>query len=333
MKRIAAEKPQKPYAGYPLNAHASGQWAKSVHGVQHYFGPWADHVGALQRYLALTAGLALPSPDTVGKRVDEFMAEQRAQLATGGIAPVTFKEYEATCKVIADHYGKSCPVESLEYNSLRIALAKGKRVATLGANTLKRRLIIARMVFHDQAASIRPLKPPSSKQLRDAKAARGEQLYSAADVRALVTAADHEFRWVILLGINCAFSPKDCQYFPAHNNGEEWHDFARVKTGVPRRCWLWPETRKALKHQCEGWDRFNISKTFADLCESTGVTNHGHYSLKRTFVTFAVGTAPAVDRICGWTKPDMATVYRQQTLDDQIRAVAESVRNWYLSRK
>jgi integrase len=331
-KRVKGDKPSKPYAAYPLHAHNSGQWAKRIRGKERYFGVWADPTAALNRYLAFINGIPLPNAiDTVGRRVDAFVAEKEAQHATGDIADETMREYKATCKVIADHYGRATPVENLEYNSLRIALSKGKRVKTLGPVTLKRRLIIARMIFHDRSESVRALKPPASKHLRAAKEAAGIKLYEAADLRKLIKAADNEFRWLLYLGINCAFGPKDCQHFPGPDG--EWHNFARVKTGIGRRCWLWPETVKALKHQCEGWDRFNVAETFAALCESTGVVNHGFYSLRRTFVTVAVGTQPAVDRICGWAKGDMASIYRQKTFDDQIRAVAQSVRDWYLSAK
>jgi len=45
-----ADKPSKPTPDFPLSARNNGQWAKKIKGEFYYFGPWADPLGALQRY-------------------------------------------------------------------------------------------------------------------------------------------------------------------------------------------------------------------------------------------------------------------------------------------
>lgn len=317
------EKPKKPYAKFPLYAHARGAWAKRIDGKIRYFGPWKDPKAALDKYRAFCKGVT-PSK-TVGDLVDAFVADKEAHLATGDITPVTYSEYKATCKVIENHYGRSRAIDSLDYNSLRVALSKGKNKPTLGPVTLKRRLVIARMIFPSAGKA---LKAPSQRLLRAAKEARGEQLYEAADIRKLVKAASAELKWMILMGINCAFGPRDCELFPGPDG--EWHNFARPKTGIARRCWLWPETRAALKEPNPQWDRYKIAKGFTALCESCKVKNHGFYSLRRTHVTISEGSQAVIDRICGWQKAVMASVYRQKTFDAKVQACCEAMRTWYL---
>lgn len=98
--------------------------------------------------------------------VDAFLAGKKAQLGAGDITPVTFKEYKATCDVIEKFFGRGHAVDALDFNGLRVALAKGKKKAKLGLVTLKRRLVIARMIFPNAG---KPLKAPTQRLLRAAK--------------------------------------------------------------------------------------------------------------------------------------------------------------------
>ena len=54
---------------------------------------------------------------------------------------------------------------------------------------------------------------------------------------------------MILLGINCGFGNADCATLPirALDLEEGWINFPRPKTGLDRRCPLWPETIKSLQ--------------------------------------------------------------------------------------
>jgi hypothetical protein len=56
-------------------------------------------------------------------------------------------------------------------------------------------------------------------------------------------------RAMILLGINAGFGNADCGQLPlsAIVLDRGWVDFPRPKTGIPRRCPLWPETVTAIR--------------------------------------------------------------------------------------
>src|SRR5262249_52987015 len=67
-------KPSKPYLDFPLTAHPAGYWCRKIRGKIHYFGPWDDPDGALQKYLEqkddLHAGRT-PRPDTEGLTIKD----------------------------------------------------------------------------------------------------------------------------------------------------------------------------------------------------------------------------------------------------------------------
>jgi hypothetical protein len=106
-------RPEKPYAAYPLHAHASGQWSARINGKARFFGIWADPKSALARYLAYMNGTPVASAEAVGDRVDAFRLDKKAQLATGDITQVTFDEYETACKVIEGHFGRGRATASI----------------------------------------------------------------------------------------------------------------------------------------------------------------------------------------------------------------------------
>jgi hypothetical protein len=63
-------KPAKPHPDFPLFPHTTKRWAKKIKGKLHYFGPWDNPDGAIQKYLDqrgnLYAGQTLRVPNTQG---------------------------------------------------------------------------------------------------------------------------------------------------------------------------------------------------------------------------------------------------------------------------
>jgi integrase len=350
------EKPSKPYPQFPLFPHASGQWAKKILGKVHYFGKWDDWEAALRKFnkehTYLFAGERPPSDTTTLRDVlNGFLKDKKSSLETGKISERTFKEYKDVCDVIAT-LGKDRPIASVlppVLESLKHRLAIGKNGDPLSPVSHKRLLTFARMVFlyanEVMGCSVRyrrPLRPPEQKLIRQQRAKVGEQMFTAAQIRKLVTLADPQLKAMIYLGINCGFGPTDCINLPSDKVGGGWHIYGRPKTGVARRCPLWPETQAALVAIITGpvvfngrvWNRHVIAREFRKLCEAgkfykKDVTTF--YSLRRTFETIAKNSGvnqSVIDKIMGHERPDMSEVYNQKVFDQQLRKCTDFVRRW-----
>src|SRR5262245_23456530 len=86
-------KPSKPYPEFPLTAHPAGYWCKKIRGKIHYFGPWSDPDGALNKYLeqkdALHAGKTpRPDPETliVNNVASAFLKAKEEAVAAGELS-------------------------------------------------------------------------------------------------------------------------------------------------------------------------------------------------------------------------------------------------------
>lgn len=355
---MVREKPHKPYPDFPLTANGNGQWSKKILGKVHYFGVWEDWQAALNKYLEerdyLYAGQAPPSEGTTLATVlNAFDDDKKALLDAGRIAERTYKEYVAVCDVIAT-LGKTRPVESVTPQVLRELshkLSIGKRGRPVSPVTHKRLLTFARMVFkfaNDirgcNIAYSQAMKPPEKKLIRERRAEIGERMFSADQIRTILAQADPHLKAMIYLGINCGFGPKDCITLPTNRIQGGYHEFARRKTGVTRRCPLWPETQEAIAAIAKGelvlngrvWTRHVIARQFKKLCESCGIYKAGvttPYSLRRTFETVAKNAnvnQSVIDKIMGHERPDMSEVYNQKVFDSQLRQCVNYVRDWLL---
>lgn len=106
-------KPKRP-KGCPLYPHANGQWCKTILMKKHYFGPWDDLKGALERYRAQAEDLHAgrePSPIvaadglTLKEGCNLFMNFCREKLQGGGISPRTYYDYQKMLQGFLDFVG------------------------------------------------------------------------------------------------------------------------------------------------------------------------------------------------------------------------------------
>jgi integrase len=185
-------------------------------------------------------------------------------------------------------------------------------------------------------------------------------MFTADEIRRLIGAADVQLRAMLLLGINCGFGNSDCANLPltALDLEHAVIDYPRPKTGIPRRCPLWPETVAAIqdalatRHEPKDpaagdlvfltarggvWDKntggsylsWKLGKMLRGLGISTG-KGLGFYTLRHVFRTVAdeAKDQVAADFIMGHEIPNMSAVYRETISDGRLKTVADHVRQW-----
>jgi integrase len=368
----ASSKPAKPYPDYPLTPHPAGYWCKKIRGKLVYFGPWSDPDGALAKYLAekdaLHAGQK-PRPDTVAITVkdvvNDFLNAKQALVEAGELSRLTWKEYKLIADEFVSHLGKRRIVSDLapdDFAALRNRLAK-----KWGPVRLKNAIQYIRCICkhaYDAGLIDRPVRfgpgfnRPTMKTMRLHRAKQGAKLFTAEEVRRMIDASSVQVRAMILLGINCGFGNSDCGNLPqtAVDLDARVIDFPRPKTGVPRRCPLWPETVAALREVAavrpepkkeehaglafitkygKPWanddDPGVITKEMRKLLNKLGINGHRNfYTLRHTFRTVAdeAKDQPAADFIMGHESPHMSSHYRETISDARLQAVTEHVRTW-----
>jgi len=376
-KSTTKNKPGKPYSGFPLFAHASKRWAKKIRGKFHYFGPWSDPDGALNKYLEqrddLHAG-RMPRSATgvviVRDVLNHFLTAKKLLVESGEIAARTWADYYATCERIGNAFGKTRAVSELradDFANYRAGIAKKWGPVAIGNEVQRVRSIFKHA--YDAGLIAQPMrfgpgfKRPSKKTLRKARAEKGIRMFEAFDLVRILAASKQPLRTMILLGVNCGFGNVDCALLPLKAIDLEtgWIDYPRPKTGIPRRCKLWPETVEAIRDWLERrpankqvadagllfitifgtrWDKSAdgdnhsnpISAEMKKILKKTNVyrLGLGFYALRHTFETVAGESRDqiAVDHIMGHARDDMASLYRERIGNDRLEAVVNHVRSW-----
>ena len=250
----------KPHKDYPLYPHRSGQWAKRVRGKVHYFG--TDPDAALAKWLKekddLLAGREPPQGDglTLGRLSNLFLVAKQRLVDSGEMKSATWHDYHRTCDWILKVLGPGRHVAKLrpiDFENLRADFAKTHNSTTL-SDDITRARVVFKYAF-DSDLIDRPVKygqgfkKPSRATLRKERQQKPRRMFQPDDLKKIIDKAGVQLRAMAYLGINCAFGNNDCVMLPrkALNLKKGWLDFGRPKTGIHRRCPLWPETVAALR--------------------------------------------------------------------------------------
>jgi integrase len=257
---------RKPNKTFPLFIHQRGYWAKKVRGKLHYFGRVADDPkgkAALEKWLEqkddLMAGRmpkATAGGTTIRDLCNQFLAGKKALVDTGELTARTFAELFNTCKRVGEAFGWRRQIADIhpdEFASLRRAIARQWGPIRVGNEVQRVRCLFkfaADAGLVNQPVRFGPdFRKPSRKVLRLHRAQAGPRMIEAHELRAVIATAPVPLKAMILLGLNCGYGNTDVAALPMHAIDLDggWVDFARTKTGVTRRCPLWPETVEAIR--------------------------------------------------------------------------------------
>jgi integrase len=274
--RKAADRPKKPYPDFPLTPHPSGTWQKKIRGKIHYFGRWARRVNgklkriegdgwkeALEEYKAVADDLhagrtprAKGDGLTVADLCNAFLTAKLRQREAGELGIRSLAEYKQTTDMLVSAFGKIRLVSDLaadDFEALRAQMAERWGPVRLGTEIQKVRTVFKygfEAGLLDQPVRYGPqFKKPSASVMRRHRAHGGARMLEADEIRSLIAAAPVPIGAAILLGVNVGFGNTDIAELPlsALDLDGGWINYPRPKTGIPRRCPLWPETIAALR--------------------------------------------------------------------------------------
>ncbi len=253
----------KPWPGFPLYLHSSGQWAKKIRGEFHYFGTEAQ--AAFNLYQSQKADLEAgrtPKPTgdyhlNVKDMVNLCLTLKETKVETGELGRRTYKEYQRCGRRLMRVLGRTELVQNLgptDFLKLRRDMTKTLKSLTSIKADIRKIMVFFNFAYTEGYID-RPVRPgdafktPSAAALRREREQKADRMFQAEQIRAMLAKANPQLKAMILLGINCAFGNTDCALITKNKLDLDggWVNYARPKTGVRRRCPLWKETVDALK--------------------------------------------------------------------------------------
>jgi integrase len=384
-KSTSPTPPRKPRPDFPLFAHHNGsgtfRWAKKINGRLHHFGPGDDPDGALKRYLDQRDDLRAGRTPRVQKQgltvrdlINEFLNSKRLLLEARELTARSWRDYHVSGLLVARVLGKTrivADLDAADFDRLKAELAKGRSPVTVG-NEVGRIRVIFRWAYEqgliDKPVRFGPgFKRPSKATLRRERAKRGRRMFEPEQLRKMIEAAPMPLRAMILLAVNTGCGNSDLAGLEHRHLdlAASWLTFPRPKTGIARRCALWPETVAALRAaiaarpapkreedaECvfltlrgervvriidnpekPGAKVDAVTREFGKLLDALKMKRDrlGFYTLRHVFATIAGRTRDevAVRIAMGHQDHSIADAYREEVDDSRLRAVADVVRAW-----
>jgi integrase len=274
------QKPSKPRPDFPLFPAANGQWCRKffLNGKRtpKYFGPWRDDPKgerAIKDYLArkdailsgldnLRAGV-VSDTIAVGQLMGQYLASRRLAMVAGDLSPTTYKDYLWELQAFANIVGTGAKVSALKPEHFS---AYAKHLMTerkLGRHARRRTISYVKAMLNWGAGNgsypiptygndftVPDTRPDAMRQAkaREGKADYSRRIVTGEEVGKLMDRANHQFKAILLLGVNCGLGPADIGRLRwRHVNLDTGElNMPRGKTGTDRRGYLWKKTRQAL---------------------------------------------------------------------------------------
>jgi integrase len=341
-----------------LFLHRSGQWAKRVKidGVWRtkYFGK--DEVEALKRYAEqeqyLEAGILPPrkgEPQYASVRYcfDAFLESKQRQADLGRIKQRTVHEWKSFLQLAAESLGKVKPAEGLRGDDFdRVVEAYSKRWGPVRQLNAIRTVRAAFKFALEEELIDRPVRfgqnfsGPKKRELRLHRATKGERMLEPRQLRSLINEATGCLKPAILLGVNCGFIPVDVVRLRPQHIAGGYINLVREKTGILRRCPIWPETQAALadcpppltSRRGNPLIEVALSQLFRKLVDKLGFYRLGvnFAMLRHVHQTIGElsGDSVAVKHTMGHSEQGMSETYRERFPDDRRLKVTNTIRAW-----
>src|SRR5262249_531266 len=174
----------------------------------------------------------------------------------GELSPRTWLNCKEATDLLVAHFGKQRAIADLasdEFAELRKRMSRKwgpvrlrdfvQRIRSVFKYAFEADLIDRPMRFGPGFAR------PTKKTVRLERAKKGPRMFEATELPRILAVALGPLKAMILLGVNCGFGNADCGTLPlsAIDLDAGWVTYHRPKTGLTRRCPLWPETIEALR--------------------------------------------------------------------------------------